>query len=131
MKGIFVFVVASLLPVSANAAENIIQKNKDYVDSVLLNMECSQGINTVHLNLFAKKGTLFMYRDSNSSIGTAIAVYKPTDEDVSKNGIRYEDYNVNRINDVFVSKETIEKGKGEITAIIFSEPYNCDVSLDK
>ena len=125
----------SLLSFNSFATEtnsnSIVDKNLSYAKKLSVSMECSKGLNSVSINVFSGNGNLYFHRDSNSTMGTYLAPFTPSgdDSDVLETGITFRDYKVNRINDFYISAETLKKKKGEVIAIIYNEFYSCDVEL--
>ncbi len=112
---------------------DIANKNIEYLKNTHIEMECSKGLNSVNLVLFNSKQNLYLYRDSNSNMGTQIAAYEldgtAVTELIEDRGLIFQQYSVNRVNDFYISSETLKKGKGKITAIIYNEFYSCDVEV--
>ena len=124
----------SALAIETENKPTIKEKNKSYIDQLYISVDCSKGLNSVTLKLFVSGGSIYLYRDSNSEMGTHFADHinnKENDEVlILDSGIYFQEYKVNRIIDFFLSTETLKKGTGEITAIIYNEFYSCDVVVN-
>lgn len=126
-------VSSSLQAADVKLPQDTIDKiNSDFLDSYHINLECNKGVASPQIKLFAKNERLYMLRDSNSSIGTYVAELREieSNEYYHEEGMRFREANIANTSDFFISSETLKKGEGELTVILYRDIYKCDAKLN-
>lgn len=125
-------VSASLHAAEVNLPQATIDKiNQDFLDRYQINLDCSKGVASPQIKFFAKGKNVYMLRDSNSSLGFSVAELKEvkSGEYYHEEGLRFFTGNIANTTDFFMSAETLKKGEGELTVILYRDIYKCDAKL--
>lgn len=130
---VLLMVSVSLHAAEVNLPQATIDKiNEDFLDRYQINLDCSKGVAYPQIKFFAKGKNVFMLRDSNSSIGYSVAELKEAKagEYYHEKGFRFFTGNIANTTDFFISSETLKKGEGELTVILYRDIYKCDAKLN-
>lgn len=125
-------VSVSLHAAEVNLPQATIDKiNQDFLDRYQVNLDCSKGVAFPKVQLFAASRNVYMKRDSNSTLGFSVAELKEVEagEYYHEEGLRFFTSNLANMSDFFVSSETLAKGEGELTVILYRDIYKCDAKL--
>jgi len=133
-----VLLSALIVPPLALSAEtelpqtSINKINEDFLKNYQINLSCSRGVAYPQVDLFAKGENIFMLRDSNSSFGYSVAELKEpkSGEFYHSGGMRFFSSNLANTNDFYISAETLKKGEGELTVVLYRDIYKCNAKLD-
>ena len=121
------------LSAEAELPQTSIKKiNEDFLDNYQINLSCSRGVAYPQVDLFASGKNIYMLRDSNSSVGYSVAELKESKsgEYYHSGGMRFFSSNLANTNDFYISAETLKKGEGELTVVLYRDIYKCDAKLD-
>lgn len=106
--------------------------NDEFIDNYQINLSCSKGVAYPQVRLFAKGKNIYMLRDSNSSVGYSVAELKEpkSGEYYHSGGMRFFSSNLANTTDFYISAETLKKGEGELTVVLYRDIYKCDATLN-
>ncbi|NVK01432.1 MAG: hypothetical protein HWE12_07810 [Oceanospirillaceae bacterium] len=134
---IFLFSILIVPPLALSAETDLPQTsikkiNEDFLDNYQVKLSCSRGVAYPQVDLFAKGENIFMLRDSNSSVGYSVAELREagSGEYYHSGGMRFSSSNLANTNDFYISAETLKKGEGELTVVLYRDIYKCDAKLD-
>lgn len=127
------FIPSAILAAETELPQSTINKiNKQFLDDYQINLSCSKGVAYPKVMLFAKGRNIFMLRDSNSSIGYSEAELQELEpgEYYHSEGMRFINTGLGNANDFYISAETLQKGEGELTAVLYRDIFKCDATLN-
>ena len=132
--------VASLLLISASTSQaaevklpqaTIDKINQDFLDSYEIELYCSQNVASPKFTFFAAGEYVYLLRDSNSNWGTSVAKLSQVEygKYIHEEGMAFQDNELLPTTDIWISSETLSKGEGELSAVLYGDLYKCDAKI--